>query len=64
MLIPTTLDQYVRHSRDLIRKMRGDFSDQQDFERWIRQGLVETLEAYGYDRKAIAFTVRAIFADD
>ena len=61
MLIPSTLDEYVRDSRDRVADLRRQYPDNEDFDRLIRQALGEVLAAQGFNVKTITFTVRAIF---
>lgn len=57
--IPTSLDQLVRESRALVRRMRRQLGDPADFDFMIRQALEGFLA--DYDPKVRAFTMRAIF---
>ena len=60
-MIPTSLDAVVRDSRDRLAALRRQFPNAEDFDRFTKQAIAETLEALGHDRQTIAFTLRAIF---
>jgi hypothetical protein len=59
--VPTSLDDNVRLARAIVARMRGQFGDREDFNFMIMRALAEMLADTGYDRKTIAFTLRAMF---
>jgi hypothetical protein len=59
--VPTTLAGHVGRARAVVEHMRRGFDDQQDFEHMTKRALGELLEACGYSRQAIAYTMRVIF---
>jgi len=61
MQVPTTHDEIVRHSRDIVAAMRQQFPDRQDYDRWVKRALAETLTELGYDQRAIYYTLTVIF---
>jgi hypothetical protein len=60
--IPTSMDELVRDTRARIERMRRQLGNPEDFDHQIRGQLIHFLA--GYDRKTVAFTMRAIFGDD
>lgn len=55
------LDQLIRESRAIVARMRKQLGNPEDFDFMIRNALKGFLA--GHDRKAVAFTMRAIFGD-
>jgi hypothetical protein len=59
--VPSSLAANVGRARAIVAHMRRGFDDQQDFEHMTKRALGELLEACGYSRQAIVYTMRVIF---
>lgn len=62
--IPTTLDEYVRDSRDHVRALRRDFPNPADFDMHVRGTVEDSLKKQGLPGPVLVFVMRAIFGED
>jgi hypothetical protein len=61
-MVPTSLDRIVRDSRERIARLRRQLQNPADFDHLVRMVIEESLA--GYDPKARAFALKAIFGKD
>jgi DNA-binding NarL/FixJ family response regulator len=62
MLIPTSLDEIVRDSRQRVSKLRQKFPNPGEFDHYVSEIVSETL--VGYSPEVVAFVMAAIFGKE
>lgn len=62
MMIPTSLDELVKDSRERVERLRKTVDNSADFEFLVSGVIREHLE--GYDEEVITYTLKTIFGKD
>jgi hypothetical protein len=63
-MIHKDADHIIRESRFLVKRLRQNFPDPQDFDQVVKRVIDHVLKEYNYDPRAAEVTLEAIFGGE